>query len=132
MSVTKAQQTIEELKAAPELEEGDLPKAWTNAWYKAGFRHGLVAALESLRGLASDRHYPKKPQDWQTVYKLLMEHRFELMERMISNDRDHPGILRYNHQDKRYEWYHPMSEAEGYEVLKMLWEMRQNELRSKD
>lgn len=122
MSVTKAQQTIEELKAAPELEEGDLPKAWTNAWYKAGFRQGL----------ASDRHYPKKPQDWQAVYKLLMEHRFELMERMISNDRDYPCILRYNHQDKRYEWYQPMSEAEGYEVLKMLWEMRQNGIRSKD
>lgn len=124
MSISKAQKNIEDLKDAPEIEEGDLPKAWTNAWYKAGFRHGLVATLEALSGLASDRHYPKKHQDWQTVYNLLMEHRFELMERMTSNDRDYPGILRYNHVDKRYEWYQPLSEAEGYEVLKMLLEIR--------
>ena len=123
MSVVKAKQTIDELQAAPEVEEGDLPKAWVNAWYKAGFRHGLFCALEALAGLADDRHYPRKAKDWQEVYKLLLDHRFDLMERMISNARDVRSFLRYNRVDKRYEWYQRMSEAEGYEVLKMLWEM---------
>ena len=119
MSLSKALEGIEALQKAPEV--GEISRAWTNAWYKAGWRDCLRMVQRQLISLAGEKHTPRTVKQLETVFRLMVDHRWEMMEQATQDARDYSGFVRWNDGMKTWEWFHPISQGEAYEAITWTW-----------
>jgi hypothetical protein len=115
---------VQELQGAPEVEVEGLPRAWANAWYKAGWRDCLRMVRRQLISLAGEKHAPRTVKQLETVFRLMVDHRWEMMEQATQDARDYSGFVRWNVTLKDWEWFHPISQGEAYEAITWTWGCR--------
>lgn len=119
MSLGKALEEMDALQSAPEVKE--LPRAWMNAWYKAGWRDCMRMMQGQFASLAGEKRVPRTVKQLTLVFQLLTEHRWELMEQATQDARDYSGFVRWNEGMKTWEWFHPISQGEAYEAITWTW-----------
>lgn len=110
-----------ELQEAPELPDAQLRQSWMNAWYKAGWRDCLRMVQRQMINLAGEKHAPRTAKQLETVFRLMVDHRWEMMEQATQDARDYSGFVRWNVTLKDWEWFHPISPAEAYEAVTWTW-----------
>lgn len=115
---------VQELQGAPELCPEQLRQSWMNAWYKAGWRDCLRMVQQQLISLAGEKHAPRTVKQLEAVFRLMTDHRWEMMEQATQDARDYSGFVRWNVALKDWEWFHPISPAEAYEVVTWTWGSR--------
>lgn len=124
MTLEKYTDKVQELQGAPELCAGQLRQSWMNAWYKAGWRDCLLMVQQQLINLAGEKHAPRTAKQLETVFRLMVDHRWEMMEQATQDARDYSGFVRWNAALKDWEWFHPISQGEAYEAIKWTWGSR--------
>lgn len=106
-------------------------KAWSIPWYKSGFEHGLHIAIEMMCSLAQTKTL-KKEEHFREFERLLMEKRHFLMDQCLYHSFSYSGFIRWNKEQKKLEWYQPLSKGEAWDILTTAMEINNNGQKEKD
>lgn len=109
---------------APEVPEDDVRMAaWRNAWYKAGFTHGIQAALANVQGLMDTPGVRFTKKHVPDLERLLLKKAHFLMAQILEGEFKCPGFVRMNQQAKSLEWFQPLTQGEAWELMCMAMEL---------
>ena len=91
--------------------------AWRESWYKAGFRHGMEAALETFRLLKKGREMPRNDKAYKQLEEVMLASQLRLADQKINGTFIEDGFIRLNHKTGQYEYYQPLTKSEAYDLM---------------